>query len=530
MRLSILCCFALAVPSMNAVEYFVSPDGDDARSGRSAQQAWRSVAKVNATAFAPGSVICFAGGQRFPGGIVLDAADAGTATAPVVLTSYGEGRAVIEPGAEEHGIHAVDCGGLEIRDLVVRGVGLDANTRNGVYLYAEKAPARLAHVRIQRLEVTGFGDHGVLFGADDNARGYHDVLISEVDAHHNGLAGISSWGDSATAAVGWAHSAVRVERCRAWSHPGKTGRSNHSGSGIVLGGIDGAVIERCVAWDNGARCDFPGGGPVGIWAWDCRKVLIQYNESHHNRTGNASVDGGGFDFDGGVTDSLMQYNYSHDNDGAGYLICQYANARPFRDNIVRYNLSVDDGQAHGYGAIHFHTWKSGDLGACQILFNTVIATRRGRGNPACVRFTGGTCTGIVLAGNLFVAGADIPHVDCVFPDPGARFLGNAYVGATPALRITWAGATHGDLAAWRAASGQERDGGVDRGESWVQDIVPGEAPVLANIADFAPLARYAATRPSAPLADVDQDGQSQDLLGSALPRPRVHAGAIGAGK
>ena len=39
--------------------------------------------------------------------------------------------------------------------------------------------------------------------------------------------------------------------------------------------------------------------------------MIQYNESYGNRS--QTVDGGGFTLDGGLTRSVLRYNYSHDN-------------------------------------------------------------------------------------------------------------------------------------------------------------------------------------------------------------------------
>ena len=45
-----------------------------------------------------------------------------------------------------------------------------------------------------------------------------------------------------------------------------------------------------------------------------------------------------------MKNSVMQYNYSHDNDGAGYLLAQFTYAREFTNNIVRYNISENDGR------------------------------------------------------------------------------------------------------------------------------------------------------------------------------------------
>ena len=41
------------------------------------------------------------------------------------------------------------------------------------------------------------------------------------------------------------------------------------------------------AYENGRLNDYEGGGPVGIWAWDANRVVIQFNASHHNRTGSS---------------------------------------------------------------------------------------------------------------------------------------------------------------------------------------------------------------------------------------------------
>ena len=52
-----------------------------------------------------------------------------------------------------------------------------------------------------------------------------------------------------------------------------------------------------------------------------------------------------------MTNSVMQYNYSHDNDGAGYGLYQGSTSAPWSNNVVRYNISQNDGRKNGYGAI-----------------------------------------------------------------------------------------------------------------------------------------------------------------------------------
>jgi hypothetical protein len=68
-----------------------------------------------------------------------------------------------------------------------------------------------------------------------------------------------------------------------------------------------------------------GGGPCGIWTAASRRVVIQQCDSFDNRTGRAA-DGDGFDLDGGCVECVLQYDYSHGNDGAGILVYTYGGA------------------------------------------------------------------------------------------------------------------------------------------------------------------------------------------------------------
>jgi hypothetical protein len=47
----------------------------------------------------------------------------------------------------------------------------------------------------------------------------------------------------------------------------------------------------------------------------------------------------------------MQYNYAHDNDGAGFLLYTGQQNSVHDNNDVRYNVSEDDGRSQGYGGV-----------------------------------------------------------------------------------------------------------------------------------------------------------------------------------
>ena len=69
--------------------YHVSPQGNDANDGRSPGKAWKTVAKVNATAFSPGDQVLFARGGEWRES--LKAGSSGAPGRPVVFAAYGTG-------------------------------------------------------------------------------------------------------------------------------------------------------------------------------------------------------------------------------------------------------------------------------------------------------------------------------------------------------------------------------------------------------------------------------------------------------
>lgn len=69
--------------------YHVSPDGNDAKDGKSPAAAWKTVAKVNAATFAPGDQILFARGGEWHES--LKAPGSGAPGMPITFAAYGQG-------------------------------------------------------------------------------------------------------------------------------------------------------------------------------------------------------------------------------------------------------------------------------------------------------------------------------------------------------------------------------------------------------------------------------------------------------
>ena len=118
--------FLCAAGSTPATEYFVSPSGHDQNTGTSEDRAWHGLERANQTRFLPGDRLLFRGGETFSGTIRLDATGAGLPEKPIVISSFGSGRATLQAGRMS-GLLAQNVAGLVISNLTVVGVGLEAN-------------------------------------------------------------------------------------------------------------------------------------------------------------------------------------------------------------------------------------------------------------------------------------------------------------------------------------------------------------------------------------------------------------------
>jgi hypothetical protein len=506
--------------------YYLSPSGDDSHDGQSPAAAWQTINAINNFDFARGDVILLEGGQTFSGNIYLDNNDctSGPPAKPIVIGSYGSGRATIEAGTGA-GLYVYNCGQLEISNLKIVGDGRLENSESGIFFYTDlPGDIKLERIYLNNLEVSGFRKAGINLGAWNNLTGYQDVRITNSNVHHNGGAGITMWGFFDSALPGHPHANIYVAYNTVYDNPGDpTVTGQHTGNGIVLGNVDGAVIEYNEAHHNGAANVHTGGGPVGIWAWDCNNVTIQFNESHHNQT--QTLDGGGFDLDGGCTNSVMQYNYSHDNAGAGYLMAEFIGARPMRNNIIRYNLSVNDGRKGNYGAVTL--WRGNSIfDGLQLYNNTIYVTGSPTGQPKAFRSMSDEIRNVVVYNNNFVTTEGVPLIALEGADNNQNFIfaGNNYYSSGETLIFDNGGAINPNLETWRAGTGQETVNGQPVGLS--------ARPLFVDPTGRLGAASYQ-LQPDSPLTNrgLDLTGLGlnpgpHDLAGNALPQ--VHKYDVGA--
>ncbi len=353
------------------ITYYVSPTGNDSNSGNSPEEAWQTIDKLNNTTFVPGSRILFEGGKTFEGNLQLTSEDANDAAKQVIISSYGTGKATIQAG-DSYGITIYNTGGVRIDNLIVAGSGMDVNQNSGIIFYNDlPGDVKLHNMEVLNSEVYGFRGYGILIGAYNGNSGFNEVLIQNNKVYDCLDNGIGSYGHFSSTKTGYAHSNIKVRNCEVFNIKGYN-KGSHSGNGIVLSDVQYSVIEYSTVYNCGygnRNC----GGPVGIWYWDADNVTIQHSEAYNISSGTG-CDGGGFDLDGGVTNGLMQYNYSHDNDGAGYLVGQFPGARPMDNIVVRYNISQNDARTNG-GSVYLFNG-SNKMDNIYVYNNTFYITER----------------------------------------------------------------------------------------------------------------------------------------------------------
>jgi len=190
----------------------------------------------------------------------------------------------------------------------------------------------------------------------------------------------------------YSHQGVQLVRVDASKNSGIAGHWTHSGSGILIEDASDVRVRYTRTSNNGFACDSGVGGPCGLWAANSRRVRFEHCVSSHNRTAG-DLDGGGFDFDGGVTDSLIKHCVAHSNMGAGIMLYNYRGAAyPFGNNLVVNNVCINNGSTTEYGDLHI----DGTAADSAIIDNVVTACDSA--SPLLV--IAGTTDGITCTDNV----------------------------------------------------------------------------------------------------------------------------------
>lgn len=456
---SIICLlliFCLRVTAQNKT-YYISAAGNDANNGLTTATAWQTLSNINNLNLKAGDKILLEGGQVFTGSIQLDAADSGSAVNPITVTSYGSGQATIS-AVNSAAIYVSNTGGLNINHLILKGDGSD---HDGIDVYLNQTAAGIEHIYVDSVEVFGFGRRGFLLGAYNTDKGINHVNVQHSSFHDNGIAGLETFG----AWPSISNSDITVRYCKFYNNLGQLNSTATTGTGIVVSGFDGGVIEYCEAYNNGANNRSPGGGPVGIWVYDTKNVVIQYCESHHNKAGLLK-DGGGFDIDGGSQNCTVQYCYSHDNEGYGFALVEYGSPNEFTGNTIRYNVSQNDARKNSYGAIILYAVDASHVVKNSDVYNNTIyvdANNLVDGKPSALNILSQNFSNVHVRNNIFYVTGGVDMINSLYALPTSELYlqYNNYFSSASTYNFIWNGANYTSLTDWEtSAPGQETDAGL----------------------------------------------------------------------
>jgi len=365
--------------------------GKDTNNGTSVYLPWKSIARINQVNFKAGDSLLFRRGGTWVGNFMPQGS--GSAVRHVVIGAYGQGplpiidaKGIIAEGEiASYTIRLFNQEYIEIRDLKIKNfkplekpVQLKSQTKSvwtnsvkmGIFVEGRDG-GTLHHIHFTGLEICDVNgamqtkDNGGIFmditwNENPELRkvtSFDDVILQNCYIHDVDRTGFSNmsvwwnrslkseWGD--TLANGKIHNWVpskeiiirnnRFERCGA--------------NALIVRAADSPIVE----YNLFTHCALKGSGNASF-PFNCDNALFQFNEAcftvfnseADSWDGKKDVDAGGFDSDWNCKNTLIQYNYSHDNGFGGVLICCDGESKvSFNDRtVLRYNI-FENNSDHG---------------------------------------------------------------------------------------------------------------------------------------------------------------------------------------
>jgi len=302
--------------------------------------------KYKNSEYAPGARIYFAAGKVFNG--QFSAAGSGTADNPIKLTAYNPdtGEKYWEsidnkPIINGHGIvnssfYLYNGENWEINNLEITntdGTDSDQGDLRGIHVEAENV-GTLENVTIRNCyvhDVNGKvggklrgGIHVHVIGEKLKTK-FDNLLIENNYVKNVGGVGIgnqSSWRSLTSSDYHpWTNYVVRGNRTES------TGRN-----GIIVRASKNPVAEyNVMAYSSRSSTGH------SIFNFNTKGCVMQYNEAYGNTGDLDDKDRGGFDADYNAENTIIQYNYSHDNHWFLGIMRKYN-----KGITVRYNISVNE--------------------------------------------------------------------------------------------------------------------------------------------------------------------------------------------
>ncbi|MGG7213555.1 right-handed parallel beta-helix repeat-containing protein [Clostridium nigeriense] len=375
----------------SGIKYYVDASGgNDSNDGMSEATAWKTINKVNTVVFQPGDQILFKAGEEWTG--ALKPQGSGVDGAPIIIASYGEGKKpLLKPGEDWTISHMNIANKIvrsprvnnvitfynqqywEVSDLELWDPTYEQNSNTNVYRRGINISAQdqgdLYYFKFDNLTIHGFrgpisnegkSSGGVIMTVttdlyDASKRiptAVHDISITNCEMYNLGRSGvnfISPWttreGEKWNEYKPFGYNGVGAWKPYENFHLSNNTIYNIDGDGAIIDGCKDAVVDHNTVHRAVYNCWFG----VGLFNWNSDNVVFEYNEVYESSPADALLgagDGQGIEIDALNQNTLVQYNYLHNNAGGVFMWCSTEDLRAF-DGIYRYNISQNDGAKHG---------------------------------------------------------------------------------------------------------------------------------------------------------------------------------------
>ncbi|MET9264975.1 right-handed parallel beta-helix repeat-containing protein [Amycolatopsis sp. NPDC004079] len=429
-----------AAPKTPRTYYVDCARGLDVGPGTSPDQAWK-LSKANTAKFLPGDTVLFKSGVTCTG--TFAPSGSGTAKAPIKVGKFGSGaKPRIDGNGGASAIYLHNVAGWELRDLDITNTGpapAANQQRAGIYALLEDYGVG-SHYVISNVDVHDVNgcdcrfppSGGVVFYATGSATPtrFDDVAVTGNTVQHVdriGIGMLSTWTGSPLVPM----TNVRFS--------GNTVR-DIGGEGMVVFNGSGAIMEHNVINGFNERSTQDSAGAYG---WNATGTRIRYNDVSNGK-GQAMA----FSLDDANIDTVIEYNFSHDNKGGFLLECS-GNDVKSANGIARYNLSQNDAAGTDGPYTSTITISCGDASNTQIYNNVFYAPA----SPRLVTNISTSTMGVSFTNNIFygqpgnssvsdttgkylknvfyqVSGAPLADPTSILGDPGLLSPGTATSMAT----------------------------------------------------------------------------------------------------
>ncbi len=336
--------------------YIDAKNGSDNNSGTSQSKPLKSLNAISKRYFQPGDKILFKSGCSFNGSLTLNGM--GTASKPIYVGTYG--------GDKKAKIAARGGTAVQIKMQYVTVENLEITNANGLIgigivppITGENKDVIIRDCYIHEVNTKqenflhGMYEHGgIIVTVDGLEPTWFDGLVFENNVIENtsrcGIFTTSNWAYRVGA---WGREGHYKSDDDGWYPIENTVIRGNTingcyGDSILVTCAKNTLIEKNTVVNGFSNTKVAGIACASVWCNNTNDSVFQYNDISYTKLPAGCADGEALDIDISNVRTVMQYNYTHDNEGGMLLICNSKDgAAVGRDHTVRFNLSVNDGSS-----------------------------------------------------------------------------------------------------------------------------------------------------------------------------------------